>query len=143
MAAAVRQAATSDEDDVFGKLKDMISAMIEKLNKEAEADASKKGYCDREMSDTKAKKEDKEADIEKLTVQIDSATASSTKLKEEVVVLQSELAELASTQAEMDKIRTEEKAVYEEQTKELEKGVAGIKMALKVLRDYYGAAAEG
>eukprot|EP00747_Dinoflagellata_sp_TGD_P162564 gnl/TRDRNA2_/TRDRNA2_180286_c0_seq1.p1 gnl/TRDRNA2_/TRDRNA2_180286_c0~~gnl/TRDRNA2_/TRDRNA2_180286_c0_seq1.p1 ORF type:complete len:681 (-),score=257.47 gnl/TRDRNA2_/TRDRNA2_180286_c0_seq1:84-2126(-) len=140
MAAAARHG--EDQEDVFAKIKDLISGMIEKLNKEADSDAAKKGFCDREMGDTKAKKEDKESDVEKLTVKIDEATAASTKLKQDVALIQSELAELASTQAEMDKIRQQEKAVYEEQKTELEKGIAGIKMALKVLRDYY-AAAEG
>merc|ERR1719498_2297013 len=37
----------------------------------------------------------------------------------------------------MDKLRQEEKATFESTSAELEKGVSGIKMALKVLRDYY------
>ena len=38
--------------------------------------------------------------------------AKSAKLKEEVAALQKELAELASSQAEMDKIRSDEKSLY-------------------------------
>merc|ERR1712100_635344 len=37
----------------------------------------------------------------------------------------------------MDKIRAEENALYKESKAELEKGLTGIKAALKVLRDYY------
>merc|ERR1719272_1880733 len=100
----------------------MINSMIEKLNAEAEEEATKKAYCDKEMAETGAKKEDKDAEIEGLSVKIDKANADATKLKEEVAVLQSELAALASTQAEMDKLRKEEKAGYDEQKPELEKG---------------------
>merc|ERR1719487_1683371 len=72
------------------------------------------------MSETKAKKAELEGEIEKLTTKIEEQTAKSKKLKEEVAILQKELAELAATQAEMDE------------------GLEGIKLALKVLREFYG-----
>merc|ERR1719262_1155770 len=45
----------------------------------------------------------------------------------------------------MDKIRAEEKGDYEKNRAEMEQGVEGIKLALKVLREYYssGAGAQG
>merc|ERR1719262_653389 len=89
------------------------------------------------MAETETKKADKEAAIEKLTTQIDSQTAKSGKLKEEVATLQEELAALAKAQAEMDKLRAEEKAVFDKNSAEMKKGVEGVKLALKVLRDYY------
>merc|ERR1719329_865983 len=89
------------------------------------------------MAETKEKKDDNTDKIEALTTKINKMSADSAKLKEEVAVLQKELAELAKTQAEMDKLRQEEKAAYEANRPELERGVEGVKMALKVLRDYY------
>merc|ERR1719377_24194 len=89
------------------------------------------------MAETEQKKADKEAAIEKLTTQIDSQTAKSGKLKEEVATLQKELAALAKAQAEMDKLRAEEKAVFDKNSAEIKKGVEGVKLALKVLREYY------
>merc|ERR1719183_3366872 len=41
------------------------------------------------------------------------------------------------SQAEMDKIRAEEKGTFTAAKKEMEQGLEGIKAALKVLRDYY------
>jgi len=89
------------------------------------------------MAETEAKKADKEADIEKLSTSIDSMTAKSAKLKEEVATLQNELAALARAQAEMDKLRAEEKAAFDKNSAEMEKGVKGVQLALKVLNDYY------
>merc|ERR1719265_1594425 len=123
--------------DIFAKVKGLISDMIEKLLAEAEADATEKAYCDKEMAETAQKQADKEAAIEKLTTQIDSMTAKAAKLKEEVAILQKELADLAKAQAEMDKLRAEEKAVFEKNSAEMKKGVEGVKLALKVLREYY------
>merc|ERR1712039_500809 len=56
---------------------------------------------------------------------------------EEVARLQKELANLASAQAEMDKLRKEENTDYTKNRADLEQGIEGVKIALKVLRDYY------
>jgi hypothetical protein len=142
--AALAQLATrmdtamhSNSKDIFAKVKGLISDMIEKLLKEAEADATEKAFCDKEMAETEAKQSDKEATIEKLSTQIDSMSAKSAKLKEEVGVLQKELSELAKAQAEMDKLRAEEKAAFDKNSAEMEKGIKGVKLALKVLNEYY------
>merc|ERR1719321_893529 len=129
-------------DDPFAKVKGLIQDMIAKLIKEAEAEASEKAYCDEEMGKTKAKKDELSADIEKLTAKIDKATAASIGLKEDVKELQKELAELQESQAEMDKIREETHDAYVKAKEDLEKGLEAVRMALEVLRDYYGAKEE-
>jgi len=133
---------SSAGDDPFAKVKELITDMLAKLQKEAAEDATQKAFCDKEMKDTKAKKEDKTAEVEKLSTKKEQKEAQSTKLKEEVATLQKELAEIASTQAEMDTLRSEEKAAYEVAKPELEKAVSGIQMALKTLKDYYAKAAD-
>merc|ERR1719221_1777332 len=111
--------------------------MISKLEAEAGADATKKAYCDKEMKETTAKKEDKTDEIESLTTKLEQATAKSAKLKEDVAMLQNELSKLSKSQAEMDKLRSEQKDTYLESKAELEKGLNGLRLALKVLKEYY------
>jgi hypothetical protein len=135
MAQAIRAGGSSG--DPFAKVKGLISSMIEKLLQEAQEDATEKAFCDKEMAETEAKKSDKEAAIEKLSTSIDSMSAKSAKLKEQIAELQKELAALASTQAEADKIRAEEKEAFDTNSAEMEKGVKGVQLALKVLNDYY------
>merc|ERR1719324_1456334 len=136
---AAAQLAGKSGDDPFAKIKGLISDMIEKLLKEAEEDAAKKGYCDKEMGETKAKKTELTDELNALVTKIDKMSADSAKLKEEVAVLSKELAELAKLQQEMDKIRGEEKAAYDKNKAEMEEGLEGVKLALKVLREYYAA----
>jgi chromosome segregation ATPase len=128
-------------DDPFAKVKSLISDMIVKLEAEAEAEATEKSYCDEQMAKTEAKKADLEAVIAKLTNKIDRAAARSASLKEEVTELEADLAALAKTQAEMDTIRAEQNANYRTAKSELSDGLAGVRKALTVLRDYYGGAA--
>jgi hypothetical protein len=136
MATAMRAGSKAGEDP-FAKVKGLITGMIEKLLKDAEAEATEHAFCEKEMAETEAKKADKEAAIEKLSSKIDSMTAKSAKLKSEAAELQKELAALASTQAEMDKIRAEEKSLFDTNSADMSKGIDGVKMALKVLREYY------
>ena len=77
--------------------------------------------------------------MDKLNTQIDKQTAQIAKLKEEVADLQADLAALAKSQAEMDAIRQKEHADYVSNKKEMEEGLDGVQLALKVLRDYYAA----
>jgi len=126
--------------DVFAKIKDMIGDMIEKLEQEAAEAAELKEWCDKEIAESTAKKEDITATFEKLSTKLDTATAKSEKLKEEVATLQKELADLSKLTAEMDKIRGEEKAAFDKNHPEMEQGLKGVKLALKILNDYYAKA---
>jgi len=132
----------SSKDDIFAKIKGLITDMITKLEAEAEAAATEKGFCDKELGETNAKKEDKTDEIEKLTAKIDKMSGKSKILKGEIATLQAELGELTKSQAEMDSLRQEEKALFEANEAELSKGLAGIQKALKVLNDYYSKKAD-
>jgi len=148
ISSAIRLSSGGGEDP-FGKVKGLISDMLKKLEEDGAADATHKAYCDKEMSESKQKKIEKHAEVEHLSTKIDQQSSASAKLKEEVATLQKELAALASTRAEMDKLRHEEKALYTTNRAESEQGLEGVKLALKVLRDYYArsdqdhSAAEG
>jgi len=131
----------SNGDDPFVKVRGLIQDMIAQLQAEAEAEATEKAYCDEQMAKTKAKKEELDDDIEKLTVKIDQASSKSARLKEEVQALESELAALTKMQAEMDKIRADTHAAYETAKADLTLGLEGVRKALSVLREYYGGAA--
>merc|ERR1719253_1268880 len=87
ISAAVRYGGSAGEDP-FAKVKSLISSMISKLEKEAEASATEKAYCDEQMGKTKKQKAELEDDVDKLTSQIDKAASRSAELKEEVAEIQ-------------------------------------------------------
>jgi chromosome segregation ATPase len=137
MASAMRFSARSGQDP-FGKVKGLISDLITKLESDAATDASHKAYCDKELSESATKKLEKSYEIEKLATKINQMSARSAQLKEEVAGLQKALAELASAQADMDSIRSKEHELYVSSKAETEKGLDGTKLAIKVLKEYYG-----
>jgi len=121
----------------FDKVKGLITDMLAKLEKEAQEEADLNAWCNKEKGETNAKKDDTSATVEKVSTKLDTARASSKQLKQEVAQLQKELADLASAQSTMDELRAEEKALFEKNFPELEMGLKGVKLALKILNDYY------
>lgn len=122
---------------MFSKVKGLISDMISKLEADAEGDATEKAFCDKELAETNLKKDDKSSEIEKLTAKVESQTSRSAILKDEVATLQAELAALMKSQAKMDQIRAEEKAIFDQSSSDTQQALEGIKTALKVLNEYY------
>jgi hypothetical protein len=137
--AAVIKYGSNNGDDPFGKVKNLIMDLIVKLQKEAEKDASNKVYCDEQLAETSQKESDLEDQLKKLTTSIDKTSANSAELKEDVKTLQAELAALAKEQAEMDKVRADEKAAFKKAKEDLNLGIEGVRKALSLLKDYYGS----
>jgi hypothetical protein len=139
MSSAMRLGAAAGEDP-FSKVKGLITDMIATLESEAEEDASQKAYCDKEISEATAKKDDLTAESDKLSTKIAQDKAASAKLKEEVATLQNELASMAKAKAEADKLRVEENAAYKTNSAEMKMGIEGVQKALSVLKEYYATA---
>jgi hypothetical protein len=128
----------STHGDVFGKVKTMIVNMVDKIQNEMEKDAEEHGFCVKETTESEAKRDAHQGTVDKLSARIDKSTALISKLKEESARLTQELAALAAQEAELTAIRQKEKSAFDVAEKDLSAGVEGVRMALGVLRDYYG-----
>jgi chromosome segregation ATPase len=124
----------------FEKIKGLIADMIARLESEGEADATHKAYCDKELHEATVKHDDKTAEIEKLSTAIDQMSSRKAVLQEEVATLAKELADIAKSQAGYDAWYKEFEATFLSDKKDMEAGIEGVQIALKVLRDYYAKA---
>ena len=103
--------------------------MISRLEDKASPDATHNAHCDKELSESRAKKEAKLAELENLSSSIDTKTAKSAQLKREVGELQTSLGELAASQVAVTKLRAEEKDAFATNERNLEDGIEGVRSA--------------
>jgi chromosome segregation ATPase len=136
VASTIRFSARAGQDP-FAKVKGLISDMIASLEASAETDASHKAYCDKETAETTEKKEDKTAEISKLSTAIDKTSSRIAVLEEEVAQLTKELASIASSKASYDAWFRAAEATYTTTKADMEQGISGVQQALKILGDYY------
>merc|ERR1719502_2049452 len=68
--ASVLKLGAGSGDDPFAKVKGLISDMIARLEEEANADATLKAYCDKEMAESTAKKDALQAEVDKKTAKV-------------------------------------------------------------------------
>jgi len=92
----------------------------------------------RSLARQKPKKDERTDSLEQLATKIDQMMSRSKKLKRQVKRLERGLAEIQSSQTEMDKMRREENSEYLDEKAEIDKGLEGVRSALKTLQDYYG-----
>jgi len=130
------------EKDPFKKVKKMIKDLIDKLMEEATAEASHKGWCDKELATNEHTRKEKTDAVETLHSEIDELTASNAKLTEEITQLSTEVADLDAAVAEATKMREEEKAKNAETIKDAQQAQTAVSQALTVLKEFYAKAAK-
>jgi len=123
--------------DPFGKVKQMISEMVEKLLEEQAEEAEHKTWCDGELTKTKKSLASKESKMEDISTKIEKAQATSAKLEEQVKALASELADMDTQDKEATEMRQKENAEFVAQKKDLQAAQEATATAVKVLKSYY------
>lgn len=123
--------------DPLGKVKGLIEEMIEKLLKEAQAEATQKAFCDAEIGKSKKSFATKSSSHDKLSARADKAASAKAELEESVKALQAECAEIDAGNAEATKIRGEEQATYNKAHKDFSDAASAVEKAIKVLKDFY------
>merc|ERR1719326_2090636 len=123
----------------FGKVKGLIEDMIARLEKEAAEEADAKAFCDKETSESKAKQAELTAKSDKYGVRIEKATATIAELKEQIKILQAQMAEMDATQAEATALRNKEHEEYLKASKEYKDSAEAVANAISVLQEYYSS----
>eukprot|EP00933_Yihiella_yeosuensis_P045952 TRINITY_DN4138_c0_g1_i4.p1 TRINITY_DN4138_c0_g1~~TRINITY_DN4138_c0_g1_i4.p1 ORF type:complete len:699 (-),score=233.61 TRINITY_DN4138_c0_g1_i4:821-2917(-) len=121
----------------FGKIIELIRGIIARIEEEAKNDNSHKEYCDAELAKTGRKSNKLELTMEKFQSRKDTDSAKLATTKGQIKKAQDTLVKLAEEQKKLDEIRADEKAAFENITRDVEFGLEGIRVAIKVLRDFY------
>merc|ERR1719329_1004362 len=81
ISAVIRYGLNGRSRDPFAKVKNLLTDMIRKLEREQKQDGTEQEYCTREMKKTKENREELIDTAEGLKAKIDQAASESTKLK--------------------------------------------------------------
>jgi len=128
-------------EDPFAKVKKMIKDLIVKLTEEANDEADHKGFCDTELSNNKATRDAKTAEVNELTARFDEDTAKLAKLKQEISDLNDAVAEINARVKEASENRAKEKAANTATLADARAASAAVQRAVKILKEFYAKAA--
>merc|ERR1719271_570090 len=138
-AFALTQLVSAAKSDTFGKIKGLIEAMIDRLEKEAAEEADAKAFCDTETSKSKAKQADLTAKLDTHSVRIEKATATIEELKVQIKGLQEEMAAMDAAEAEATALRQKENAEYLKASADYKQSAEAVASAISVLQSYYSS----
>jgi len=143
ISTVMTKASNGQEANPFGKVSDMITAMVSKLEKEGASEASAKAFCEKTKKEAGENMNDLKFKMSKRSALVDKANSKIASLNEEVSTLQQELFDMAAQQATSDEMRRDAKKTFETLESDLTRGVAGVREALTLLRAQYGQTPAG
>jgi hypothetical protein len=131
--------AAHTEADPFVKVKKMIKDLLTKLMEEANSEADHNGYCTTELATNKQTREIKSSEVDELSAKIESETATSSRLSDEITNLADSLSEIKGKRSEATNMRSAEKKSNAKAVQEAKEAQRAVEQAIKVLKDFYEA----
>jgi len=128
--------------DPFAAVKEMISGLITKLQKQMATDQDNKADCDKNIGAANLARDDASTAITELNSELASTEARLDGLVEDMQELNASVTALDAKNKELIKIRAEEASEAAETIAESKTALAGVKQAKQVIADFYSKASE-
>jgi len=126
--------------DPMANVKNLLTELIAKLEKEAKEAADLHAFCQEEKKKTKAAMEKKTMEIEKLNTRIEKASTTKQEQEELIATNSEEIAAMEKANAEATKIRNEEHANFVKVDSDFTAAAEAVDDAIDALKEYYGDA---
>jgi len=126
--------------DPMQNVKNLLSELIGKLEKEAKEAADLHAFCQEEKKKTKAAMDKKNMEIEKLDTRIEKASSTKQEQEELIATNSEEIAAMEKANAEATKIRNEEHANFMKVDADFTAAAEAVDDAIDALKEYYGDA---
>jgi len=123
--------------DHFVKVRAIIKDLISKLEDDAEAEATQKGFCDTNMAAAIADRDTGNAQIEEAMATISKITAEKEQLNQEIEDLKKAIAENLKALNEATELRNGEKADNEATIETADEGKTAVELAINILKEFY------
>merc|ERR1719183_542186 len=132
---------TVSAQDPMENVKNLLTELIGKLEKEAKEAADLHAFCQEEKKKTKAAMEKKTMEIEKLDTRIEKATATKKEQEELIATNSEEIASIEKSNAEATKLRNEQNANFVKIDTDFTAAAEAVDDAIDALKEYYGDSA--
>merc|ERR1719458_615578 len=119
------------EEDHFVKVRGLIKDIIAMLKKQAEAEASQKSFCDKEMAKALSNRDGEKLKMEESGATIAKKTAEKEKLSKDIADISKEIAALAKALNEATELRSEEKKENAQTVEDSKAGKKAVDQAMK------------
>jgi hypothetical protein len=126
--------------DHFVKVRGLIKDLIQKLEDDAEAEATQKGFCDKEMGDAVRSRDQANAALEVAVGNINKLTSEKDGLEKEVNDLKQAIADNLKSLNEATELRNSEKDENTVTVETATEGKEAVEMAIGVLNEFYNNA---
>jgi hypothetical protein len=126
--------------DHFVKVRGLIKDLIQKLEEDAESEATQKGFCDKEMGDAVRSRDQANGALEVAVGNINKLTSEKASLEKEVNDLKQAIADNLKSLNEATELRNTEKDENTVTVETATEGKEAVEMAIGVLNEFYNNA---
>lgn len=124
--------------DPMANVKNLLTDLIAKLEKEAKEAADLHAFCQAEKKKTKAAMDKKNMEIDKLDARIEKASTTKEQLEELIASNSGEIADTEKANAEATKLRSEANANFLKVEADFSGAAEAVDDAIDALKEYYG-----
>jgi len=132
--------AQQSQKNPFGKVKKMIRNMIDRLLEEANAEAEKKGFCDKQLKVNEQNRKKLQGQYDTTVAELELTLATQQKLNEEIAQLRQDISFLDEARAKTNEARGVEKAQNKATIEEAQQAQIAVASARNVIADFYAKA---
>jgi len=136
--AALQVRATADH---FVRVRAIINDLISKLEAEATAEETQKGFCDEQIKKAVAARDEAKSSDEAFSKDLDSKQAQGNELEKKIADLSQEIADNKKALLEATELRGEERTENEKVIGDATAGKEAVAKAIQVLTEFYASAA--
>jgi len=136
-----RQRYPGSSGDPFKAVKKLIQGLIERLLEEANAEASKEGFCQEELAKAQKDRDFAMAKSKKISADLAVYEAHKEELEEEIKELKKDIEDLEKELKKAKKLRDEDHDTNMETLKKANEGLKAVEEAILVLKTFYKSAA--
>jgi len=126
-----------DAPSPFAKVKQMINDLVARLEAEAADEASQKGWCDTEMSETNAARNAAQVEIDSLNALHTEKKALSAQLTQQINDLSQEIADLSKALNEETALRNTDHDTNTQTLADANAGLLALTSAIEFLNEFY------